>query len=123
MNFMKKIFLLSILICFASNLYVWAYSDNEIELTCSISHDGVNRYKFPLFIDDDAQRLFRAKHIEFTGKKEVFNKQLIKITDSGIGASILSIVVDRTKGTMSMVVDTYSPEVGKLYWEGTCSKL
>lgn len=120
---MKKSLLLLVAIWLVFGSIVWANSDNEIAVNCSISTDNISRYSFPLYIDDAEKKLYRAKHIEITGQKEVFNGHYIKITDSGLGAPIPSIILDRKKGTVSMILDTYSSQVGKMLWEGTCSKL
>lgn len=120
---MKKLFLLLTFIFLIPSYAVLANSDNEIAINCSISADNISRYSFPLYIDDVEKKLYRAKHIEITGQKEVFNTHYIKITDSGLGAPIPSIILDRQKGTVSMILDTYSSQVGKMLWEGTCTKL
>lgn len=120
---MKKLLLLLAIILIVSNSAVRANFDNEIAINCSISTDNISRYSFPLYIDDVEKKLYRAKHIEITGQKDVFNGHYIKITDSGLGAPIPSLIIDRKKGTISMILDTYSSKVGKMLWEGTCSKL
>lgn len=120
---MKKLLLFLTIIWSLLSPVVWANSDNEIAVNCSISADSINRYSFPLYIDDVEKKLYRAKHIEITGQKEVFNNHYIRITDLGIGSPIPSLILDRKKGTISMVLDTYSSQVGKMLWEGTCSKL
>lgn len=120
---MKKTFFLFTIMLLISNSTVLASSDDEIAINCSISTDNISRYSFPLYIDDVEKKLYRAKHIEITGQKVVFNGHYIKITDSGLGAPIPSLILDRKKGTVSMILDTYSSQVGKMLWEGTCSKL
>lgn len=120
---MKKLLLFLTILWLVSNSLAWANQDNEIAVNCSISTDNISRYSFPLYIDDVEKKLYRAKHIEITGQKEIFNGHYIKITDSGLGAPIPSLVLDRKKGTISMILDTYSSQVGKMLWEGTCSKL
>lgn len=120
---MKKLLLLLGIIFLVSNAAVLASTDDEIAINCSISTDNISRYSFPLYIDDVEKKVYRAKHIEITGKKEIFNGHYIKITDSGLGAPIPSFLLDRKNGTVSMILDTYSSQVGKMLWEGTCSKL
>lgn len=124
---MKKLFLLVILMLLFTGFVQAANISNYAEIKCGISSSGSsNVSNLTLYIDDTQKRLYRvygSGPLEFKGQKEVFNNKLIKITEPG-NDGIDYIIIDRTTGSISMLMKTMVGSTGdpNYLWTGTCSK-